>query len=169
MFRPLKTRLAAALLLLPVLLSPARADERVRPAAVLLREGYKPVARISVPRGPLPPAHALAWPVRFQDPEHTLGNVMAQFQPFGDPYYHGGDDLRVNAGADIAAPVGGGSKPVITATPPIPTARWRSSGRPGPRTAIRPISRSPSRPTTASATSSTTSTGTLCPRRSSPS
>ena len=104
----LKTHLVPALLLLPVLLSAAHADERIRPAAVLLAEGYKPVATISAARETsLPPAHALTWPVRFQDPEHTLGNVMAQFQPFGDPYYHGGDDLRVNAGAEISSPVDG--------------------------------------------------------------
>jgi len=103
----LKDGLAAAALL-PFLLSYASADERIRPAAVLLREGYKRVATPAPEsRTALPPAHALAWPVRFQDAAHTLGNVMAQFQPFGDPYYHGGDDLRVDAGADILAPVEG--------------------------------------------------------------
>ena len=100
--------LLATLSLLTALLTPARADERIRPAPVLLREGYKRVAAISAAGATaLPPAHALAWPVRFQDSEHTLGNVMAQFQPFGDLYYHGGDDLRVDAGADISAPVDG--------------------------------------------------------------
>jgi hypothetical protein len=108
MNRRIKARLAALMLLPPLLRSQSHADERIRPTSVLLAEGYKPVAGVSVARETsLPPAHALSWPVRFQDPEHTLGNVMAQFQPFGDPYYHGGDDLRVDAGADISAPVDG--------------------------------------------------------------
>jgi hypothetical protein len=104
--------LAAALTFFSLFCSVARADERVRPASVLLREGYKPAASFAAAGAPtsgakLPAAHALAWPVRFQDARHTLGNIMNQFQPFGDPYYHGGDDLRVDAGADIAAPVAG--------------------------------------------------------------
>ncbi|MFI5361126.1 MAG: hypothetical protein ACHQ49_04075 [Elusimicrobiota bacterium] len=97
-----------AVALLLFLFSPARADERIRPAAVLLAEGYKPAATLSAAgSSALPPGHALPWPVRFQDAEHTLGNVMAQFQPFGSPYYHGGDDLRVDAGADVLSPVDG--------------------------------------------------------------
>jgi hypothetical protein len=108
MDRRLISRLAAALVFLFSLPSAARADERIRPAAVLLREGYKRVASFSATStAALPEAHSLPWPVRFQDAEHTLGNAMAQFQPFGDPYYHGGDDLRVDAGADISAPVDG--------------------------------------------------------------
>ncbi|HXT01287.1 MAG TPA: hypothetical protein VN915_11470, partial [Elusimicrobiota bacterium] len=102
---------AVALLLLSVLASASRADERVRPASVLLREGYKPAASFAAEAAPasaaLPAEHSLSWPVRFQDAEHTLGNVMNQFQPFGDPYYHGGDDLRVDAGAGVSAPVAG--------------------------------------------------------------
>ncbi len=97
-----------AALLLAALHPSARADERIRPAQVLLREGYKPVGVVhGASVASLPPAHALAWPVRFQDAAHTIGNAMAEFQPFGSPYYHGGDDLRVEAGADILAPVGG--------------------------------------------------------------
>src|SRR6185312_1912041 len=99
---------AAALLLLSVLAPAARADERVRPASVLLQEGYKPAPAFSPQTSSaLPAEHSLPWPVRFQDAEHTLGNVMNQYQPFGDPYYHGGDDLRVDAGAGVSAPVAG--------------------------------------------------------------
>jgi hypothetical protein len=100
--------MTAAALLLQVFLAAAHADERIRPASVLLSEGYKPVAMIGASGAvTVPPAHALDWPVRFQDAAHTIGNSMAEFQPFGSPYYHGGDDLRVEAGADILAPVSG--------------------------------------------------------------
>jgi hypothetical protein len=86
----------------------AHADERIRPAAQLLAEGYKiQPFDVFISDPPLPSAHALNWPIRFQDPQHSIGNAMAQFQPFGDPYFHGGCDLRVNAGADITSPVSG--------------------------------------------------------------
>ena len=55
----------------------------------------------------LPAAHSLAWPVEFQDPQHVIGNTMAQFQPYNGSYWHGGADLRVSAGAAIRAPIAG--------------------------------------------------------------
>lgn len=89
----------------------SQADERIRPAKVLLQEGYVPVPKLhGAPKSEVIPwpKHSLNWPVVFQDSAHSLGNVMAEFQPFDDPpYFHGGCDLRVKPGADIHAPVSG--------------------------------------------------------------
>ncbi len=105
-------------LVIPLLLTlltalPSGANERIKSREALLAEGYQYRA-ISSPfdlvadQNVLPAPHALAWPVKFQDESHSLGNVMAQYQPFGaPPYFHGGCDLRVDAGADIHAPVAG--------------------------------------------------------------
>lgn len=49
----------------------------------------------------------MPWPVQFKDATHRLGNVMAQFQPFGSPYFHGGCDLLVKRRAQVVAPVSG--------------------------------------------------------------
>ena len=94
------------LLVLPLF---ALATERVRPPEQLLREGYLPVVpSVSAEKAPLPLRHSLPWPVRFQDESHTIGNSMAQFQPFDNPpYFHGGCDLRTKAGEQIITPVGG--------------------------------------------------------------
>jgi hypothetical protein len=96
-------------LLLALLFSPstARADENIQPAWKLLAEGYRAVATVRSGAAAVPAAHSLPWPVRFQDAAHSIGNSMVEFQPFGAPYYHGGDDLRTEAGADIHAPVSG--------------------------------------------------------------
>lgn len=97
------------LLTLAVSISPARADENIQPAWRLLAQGYQPVARVftSNPSDHIPSAHSLSWPVQFQDAEHSIGNSMVEFQPFGAPYYHGGCDLRTKAGEDIHATVSG--------------------------------------------------------------
>lgn len=86
----------------------AFANERIRPEAELLREGYLP-ARTSrdALSTPLPSAHSLPWPVSFEDREHSIGNSMAEFQPFGAPYFHGGCDLRTAKSAILTAPVSG--------------------------------------------------------------
>jgi hypothetical protein len=84
------------------------ANERIRPGRILLAEGYKltlPSRTLEAPE--IPVAHSLPWPVNFQDKAHSVANAMAEFQPYGDPYFHGGCDLRVNAGADVMAPVSG--------------------------------------------------------------
>ncbi len=88
---------------------PAAANERIKPAAELLREGYRSVEP-HIQGGPgdtLPSPHSLPWPTIFQDATHTIGNAMVEFQPFGEPYFHGGCDLRTQAGAELRAPVGG--------------------------------------------------------------
>lgn len=92
----------------------ARANERIRPRAQLLREGYLPVSYPKQPTtklsyGNLPASPgSLNWPVDFADASHTLGNNMLQFQNYGsEPYYHGGCDLRTKDGAEVRAPVAG--------------------------------------------------------------
>ena len=87
----------------------ASANERVLPAAQLLKEGYRRVSLTSQATNPaIPTAQSLAWPVDFQDEAHTVANAMAQFQPFDNPpYFHGGCDLRVEADAAVRAPVAG--------------------------------------------------------------
>ena len=90
----------------------ASADERIASRKQLLDEGYLPVqthaAALRLPPAPVAiPAHSLPWPIKFQDSQHTLGNVMAQYQPFGDPYFHGGIDIRTVGGWPVHTPVAG--------------------------------------------------------------
>lgn len=61
--------------------------------------------RLSAPAVAAP----LPWPVKFEDPKHSMGNVMAQYQEYSDnrPYFHGGCDLRTKAGEEIRTPVAG--------------------------------------------------------------
>jgi hypothetical protein len=50
----------------------------------------------------------LSWPIQFESPEYSLGNVMAQYQDYGSgAYFHGGLDLRGQDGGEIVAPVSG--------------------------------------------------------------
>jgi len=90
-----------------VTLSQARANENVQPAWKLLAQGYRPVPHARSRSDALPAAHASPWPVTFQDAQHSIGNSMVEFQPFGAPYFHGGCDLRTKAGEDIHATVSG--------------------------------------------------------------
>jgi hypothetical protein len=86
------------------------ADESFRPRAELLAAGFHSVSTVSVLRfapADIPAAHSLAWPVAFEDAAHSIGNSMAEYQPFGDPYYHGGCDLRTQAEESVHAPVDG--------------------------------------------------------------
>lgn len=85
----------------------AHADENVQAAWKLLSEGYRAMAHVQTRADALPAAHASPWPVAFQDAQHSIGNSMAEFQPFGRPYFHGGCDLRTKAGEDIHAVVSG--------------------------------------------------------------
>lgn len=89
--------------------SVAHADENIQSASALLQAGYDPapIATAKAGSAELPPAHSIPWPVTFQDQAHTVANAMAQFQPFGQPYFHGGSDLRVRANAEVRSPVGG--------------------------------------------------------------
>lgn len=91
--------------------STALANELVLPRAEALRLGYRPVkATQHRSKADFPYAkHSLPWPVAFQDDAHTIGNSMAQYQEYGDnePYWHGGDDLRVQEHAWITVPVAG--------------------------------------------------------------
>lgn len=54
-----------------------------------------------------PPAHSIPWPVAFASDTKTIANSMAQYQPFGDPYFHGGCDLRVRPYEKIYASASG--------------------------------------------------------------
>jgi hypothetical protein len=87
----------------------AMANELILPEAELRRQGYAPYEGLPARESAgLPEAHSLPWPVQFQDAAHTIGNSMAQFQPFDTPpYFHGGCDLRTRAGAEIVSPVSG--------------------------------------------------------------
>ncbi len=85
----------------------AHANENIQPREELLRRGYKPVSSFPFSADNLPAPHSLPWPVAFQDSAHTVGNAMAQYQPFGDPYFHGGCDLRTSSYAPITAPASG--------------------------------------------------------------
>ena len=86
------------------------ANERIRSPEQLRNQGYRhwqPIALKNWYGFPVA-EHSLDWPVRFQDSAHSLGNAMAQFQPFSDPpYFHGGCDLRGQARSEIYAPVEG--------------------------------------------------------------
>lgn len=88
----------------------ALADEPIHPRQDILNRGYReqpvPPLRGEEPALPFAP-HAVPWPVRFKDAQHSMGNTMAQFQPFGEAYWHGGCDLRVARRAPVVAPVGG--------------------------------------------------------------
>jgi hypothetical protein len=96
------------LALLALFLAPlSHANENVQPAWKLLSEGYRAVAHVQTRADTLPAAHAAPWPVAFQDAQHSIGNSMAEFQPFGAPYFHGGCDLRTKAGEEIRATVSG--------------------------------------------------------------
>ncbi len=54
-----------------------------------------------------PPSHSIPWPVAFASETKTIANSMTQFQPFGDPYFHGGCDLRVRPNEKIYASASG--------------------------------------------------------------
>jgi hypothetical protein len=88
------------------------ADENIRPKGELEQQGYLPKVYESA-RRPLATnlsdrvKHSLLWPVPFLDEGRTIANAMAQFQPFGSPYIHGGCDLRTQPGAPITSPVRG--------------------------------------------------------------
>jgi hypothetical protein len=96
------------------------ADEPYQNSQIWESQGYLPIQSDSLDRvdrseadtedrnsRPWQP-NSLIWPVEFQDPQHSLGNSMAEFQSYGSgPYYHGGLDLRVVAGAEVRTPVSG--------------------------------------------------------------
>ena len=100
----------------------ALADVPMHSPAWLKQNGYRPassltwrpatvadsveVKRLAPPQ--IPHAeHSLPWPVAFADRGKTVANSMAQFQPFGSPYFHGGCDLRIARRAEVIAPVSG--------------------------------------------------------------
>lgn len=95
--------------------SPARADERIAPAAQLLAEGYTPVQKhefspLSVFLEPLPYAeHSLPWPIQYGNDAPRIGNGVAQFQPYIKPgYWHGGCDMLVNTSRHLlVTPIAG--------------------------------------------------------------
>lgn len=103
-----KLALLAVFVFLAACARSPQVDEPIEDSSVLLKQGfelsYTPPASAKLN---LPAEHSLAWPVLFQDQAHSLGNSMAEYQPYGTPYWHGGCDLRVDEGADVKAPVAG--------------------------------------------------------------
>jgi hypothetical protein len=51
--------------------------------------------------------HSLKWPLKFRNDADPVGNDMVQFQDYGAPYYHGGQDLVSRAGEKLVAPING--------------------------------------------------------------
>lgn len=85
----------------------ARADLPIASFDDWLAKGYQPVPPASLAAEFTPPQTKLPWPVKFQDEQNTVANSMAQYQPFGDPYFHGGCDLRVAPRERVLATVTG--------------------------------------------------------------
>lgn len=106
----MKTTLLAVVLF--SLLSSAFADELRLSASEARRLGYEPVARpalLKTTEGIPLPKNGIPWPVSFEDAAHSMGNSMAQYQEYGDgePYWHGGNDLRTARKAWLVAPISG--------------------------------------------------------------
>lgn len=92
------------------------ADERIASEAQLLREGYRPVRYATHLASKMSfrslETHSnqdrLPWPVLFRDEQRTIGNSMAEFQPFDNPaYFHGGCDLVTRGQSEVNATVSG--------------------------------------------------------------
>ena len=88
----------------------AFANELIAPREQLLKDGFRETTRaLKIQRLDPTPAKGLNWPVSFEDAAHSMGNVMTQYQEYGDghPYFHGGCDLRAKDGSWVTAPVSG--------------------------------------------------------------
>lgn len=89
------------------------ADERVLPAAVLQKMGYRPFNSFPHYRGQRivrsEPPNNLKWPVQFVDAARTIAQNYVNYQQYGLalPYYHKGCDLRSPAKSFVKAPVTG--------------------------------------------------------------
>lgn len=91
----------------------ARADERVLPAAVLQKMGYRPFNSfphyrgIKSVRAELPTG--LKWPVEFVDSAKTIAQNYVNYQQYGFalPYFHKGCDLRSPPNSVVKAPITG--------------------------------------------------------------
>lgn len=86
------------------------AGEKIESPAYFKSRGYhlvKQAVIFNLPQNYL--KNQLEWPIRFQSSRYSIGNSMAHFQKYGDgaPYFHGGCDLRVQAGEWVIAPVSG--------------------------------------------------------------
>lgn len=108
----IQTGFRISIIFIAALSSNAFADELVLPAKILEASGYHRVSSFRAPLLAQPialPTHALEWPVEFEDASHTMGNNMVQFQQYrlGEPYFHGGCDLRAQAGSEVKTPVRG--------------------------------------------------------------
>jgi hypothetical protein len=92
---------------------PVWADLPIRDAATLKAQGFKALIRQPKTKKSRPEpqfqAGTLAWPVQFESAEHSMGNTMIQFQRYsgGKAYFHGGCDLRTQAGEAVFAPQSG--------------------------------------------------------------
>lgn len=88
---------------------PNSATELRMTRAQAVAQGFKarPIALVPTKVADLP-QNSLAWPVRFVDSKHTIGNSMPQYQNYSnEAYYHEGADLRVSKSAAVTAPVDG--------------------------------------------------------------
>lgn len=89
------------------------ADERVLPAAVLQKMGYRPFSSFPHYRGQLQVRSelptGLKWPVQFVDATRNIAQNYVNFQQYGLalPYYHKGCDLRSPPNSPVKAPVTG--------------------------------------------------------------
>lgn len=97
--------------LLVFLSSVSFANEKIESSKYWLSHSFAEVQTLNI-RGvqdaPAWQPHSLAWPVAFEDAQHSMGNSMAEFQSYGDgPYYHGGCDLRVKENEVVHTPVAG--------------------------------------------------------------
>ena len=73
-----------------------------------LAQGFKPFKFSKSISSSELPAQAMAWPVKFIDASHTIGNSMPEYQNYGtEAYYHEGADLRVSPAREVTAPVAG--------------------------------------------------------------
>lgn len=93
----------------------ARGDELILPREAFAAMGYASVGVRVASTDFLPDAFLadlprdLPWPVRFADAAHTVAQNYVNFQEYGDgqPYFHGGCDLRAAGNSDVIAPVAG--------------------------------------------------------------
>lgn len=89
---------------------PTLATELRLTRAQALAQGFKPhqILKTSpVTHLDLAP-HSLAWPVKFIDTRHTIGNSMPEYQNYSnEAYYHEGADLRLPQAGSVVAPVDG--------------------------------------------------------------
>jgi hypothetical protein len=112
-----KFKLKSVLFVLAIVTLPllAKADELILSSAELGAQGFQHaenrfgLSQFGLTTTPvLDHANPLPWPIAFADAHHSMGNVMEQYQNYGGgAYFHGGSDLRAQAGSSVRTPVAG--------------------------------------------------------------